>query len=492
MPSPASSPTSSSRKRSRLRAVAVDGAHPRVLHGGGPARGDVGAIGRRSAGRARIRGASGGSARDHGPVGREARGRRGRGGFEEGPGRAMAERITFDRSLYLPEAVEAAAAAYAEHAQIEVTTEPTRVVAVDRPAAVSTIRTWCTRSATTSCYETIVRRRQALEEVTSGATQPDPARSRSSRRTTWDSFAGDGSRGKVLVTNDAGDWAFLSEAEFERPAWRDASSTGTRASRSCSARASCATGWISTRWRRGSPSATATCAAARTCTSSPLTSRREPSSAERAGRGSAGADMDAETAEKIVDLALQSTSPSITFELQGQGGEPLLNFDVLRHLVEMARSRNERSGRKDAALRRAQQLHRHERGDGRVADRQRRAGEHQARRTGRACTTGTASGLGGSAHADVVRWIEYFHRRYAELGRDPRQWHVDALMTHDPADAWRRGARSSTSTWRAVCEPSTCGRSMPRASMPRPGRRSATRPRSTSTSTGARSTTSSS
>ena len=33
----------------------------------------------------------------------------------------MAERVTFDRSLYVPEAVEAAAAADREHARIEVT-----------------------------------------------------------------------------------------------------------------------------------------------------------------------------------------------------------------------------------------------------------------------------------------------------------------------------------------------------------------------------------
>ena len=43
---------------------------------------------------------------------------------------AMAKRITFDRSLYLPEAVEAAAAAYAEHAGIEVTATGDAVVAV--------------------------------------------------------------------------------------------------------------------------------------------------------------------------------------------------------------------------------------------------------------------------------------------------------------------------------------------------------------------------
>lgn len=42
----------------------------------------------------------------------------------------MAERVAFDRSLYLPEAVEAAVAAYAEHAKIEVTQAAEAVVAV--------------------------------------------------------------------------------------------------------------------------------------------------------------------------------------------------------------------------------------------------------------------------------------------------------------------------------------------------------------------------
>lgn len=42
----------------------------------------------------------------------------------------MAERVSFDRSLYLPEAVEAAVAAYAEHARIEVTSADGAIVAL--------------------------------------------------------------------------------------------------------------------------------------------------------------------------------------------------------------------------------------------------------------------------------------------------------------------------------------------------------------------------
>jgi len=45
----------------------------------------------------------------------------------------MAERVTFDRSLYLPEAVEAAAAAYGEHAQIEVARSDECTVAMISP-----------------------------------------------------------------------------------------------------------------------------------------------------------------------------------------------------------------------------------------------------------------------------------------------------------------------------------------------------------------------
>ena len=42
--------------------------------------------------------------------------------------------------------------------------------------------------------------------------------------------------------------------------------------------------------------------------------------------------MDKKTAERAVDIALQSPEYSLSFEFQG--GEPLLNFEVIRHIVE--------------------------------------------------------------------------------------------------------------------------------------------------------------
>jgi hypothetical protein len=73
----------------------------------------------------------------------------------------MAERVTFDRSLYLPEAVEAAVGAYAEHARFEVsaTEEATVVVisAVVEHDVQSLMHSFCNHVL----HETIARRREA-------------------------------------------------------------------------------------------------------------------------------------------------------------------------------------------------------------------------------------------------------------------------------------------------------------------------------------------
>lgn len=45
-------------------------------------------------------------------------------------------------------------------------------------------------------------------------------------------------------------------------------------------------------------------------------------------------DMSTETADKALDLVFRSPSPSIKIEFQG--GEPLLNFDLIRHIVARA------------------------------------------------------------------------------------------------------------------------------------------------------------
>lgn len=56
------------------------------------------------------------------------------------------------------------------------------------------------------------------------------------------------------------------------------------------------------------------------------------------GTNSSNIYMDKKTAEKAVDIALQSPTRCLTFEFQG--GEPLLNFDIIKHIVEYTEEKN--------------------------------------------------------------------------------------------------------------------------------------------------------
>jgi hypothetical protein len=78
----------------------------------------------------------------------------------------MAKRITFDRSLYLPEAVDAAVAAYAEHAEIEVTPTADGMVAVISGVVGNDPEVVANAFCNHVLYETIARVHQAaLPEV---------------------------------------------------------------------------------------------------------------------------------------------------------------------------------------------------------------------------------------------------------------------------------------------------------------------------------------
>jgi uncharacterized protein len=54
-------------------------------------------------------------------------------------------------------------------------------------------------------------------------------------------------------------------------------------------------------------------------------------------------DMTPETAERALDLMFRSPAPGYTLEFQG--GEPLLNFDLIRHAVPRAKERAARAGK---------------------------------------------------------------------------------------------------------------------------------------------------
>jgi len=267
----------------------------------------------------------------------------------------------------------------------------------------------------------------------------------------WGSIAG-----KVLVTTDSGDWVFLTESAFEdllagrvvagharfeevqrKGIIRDGLDLDAFAERMGRRNRHVRSGlhvhvvMLTSRCNQG-------CASCRV-----------------AGAPAAGTngDMRPETAEKIVDLALQSTAPSITFEFQGQGGEPLLNLDVLRHLVDLARVRNQQAAGKTLTFSVLSNF------TGMTVE----AAEWLIANDVLVCTSldgpahvhdANREWKHGSAHAQVVHWIDYLNRRYVELGRDPRVWNIDALLTttRPMLHAWRdvvdeyvtRGMRSIT------------------------------------------------
>jgi len=63
----------------------------------------------------------------------------------------------------------------------------------------------------------------------------------------------------------------------------------------------------------------------------------------RQSEDKAAFDMSTETADKALELVFRSPNPAIKIEFQG--GEPLLNFELIRHIVEKAESRNKEEKR---------------------------------------------------------------------------------------------------------------------------------------------------
>lgn len=65
--------------------------------------------------------------------------------------------------------------------------------------------------------------------------------------------------------------------------------------------------------------------------------------ANRMPKGAKGFDMSMETAEKTLDVIFESPAQELTIEFQG--GEPALNFAVLRYMVEQGYSKADKTGK---------------------------------------------------------------------------------------------------------------------------------------------------
>lgn len=147
--------------------------------------------------------------------------------------------------------------------------------------------------------------------------------------------------------------------------------------------------------------------------------------ASRADMDATHTDMTKETAEKSVDLVLKSTSPGVTIEFQG--GEPLVNFEVVKHIIEYALEKNKTVGKQleftmvtNLALMDEEKLH------------------YLVEKRVQLCTSidgpehlhdkqRKLPGL--SAHQKAVGWIARINQKYEEMGLDPSLYHVEALLT---------------------------------------------------------------
>ena len=141
--------------------------------------------------------------------------------------------------------------------------------------------------------------------------------------------------------------------------------------------------------------------------------------------GGGKTDMSRAVARRSVDFALKSTNPSITIEFQG--GEPLLNWDVLRDAVLYARRRGRELGREvRLALVSNFSLMTEERARFLVENEvsvctslDGPAGLHNKNRVF----------TGGNSHGETARWIKYFSARAAKQVPDYKTFNPSALLT---------------------------------------------------------------
>jgi len=136
-------------------------------------------------------------------------------------------------------------------------------------------------------------------------------------------------------------------------------------------------------------------------------------------------DMSEETARKVVDMAFQSPSPQIVIEFQG--GEPLANWDVVRFICEYAIEKNKTAG-KDLGFSLVSNLS--------LMDEERLA--YLVDNNVQICTSvdgprdlhdGNRRLVGGSAYDQTVHWMKRIDEAYEGKGLDPDLYHVESLMT---------------------------------------------------------------
>jgi uncharacterized protein len=137
-------------------------------------------------------------------------------------------------------------------------------------------------------------------------------------------------------------------------------------------------------------------------------------------------DMTLETAKSVVDLAMQSTSPYICFEYTG--GEPTINLDAIKFIVEYSKEKNQEAKKVVEHSVVTNMTY--------MTD---EIAQYLVDNEIWVCTSLDGPSIvhnwnrtwqkGASAYENVLYWIKRINQMYLDKGKDPELYHVDALMT---------------------------------------------------------------
>lgn len=234
--------------------------------------------------------------------------------------------------------------------------------------------------------------------------------------------------GKVLLTNDSGAWVFVTSDEFEQFV------AGTLPEDSESWRRLAERNFIRAKFNVEAE-ADAYRRRYRYLTQGPILHILVTTlqcnhtcvycHASREKVGTAGVDMTQETADVVLDRVFKTTAPALTIEFQG--GEPLLNWPVVQHVIESGVQRATETGKKvEFALvtnltlmdeAKFQYLLDH-----RVQISTSLDGPAHVHNKNRPVT-------GCNSFDETVAWIKRINAAYLERGLDPHTYHVEALLT---------------------------------------------------------------
>lgn len=136
------------------------------------------------------------------------------------------------------------------------------------------------------------------------------------------------------------------------------------------------------------------------------------------------ADMDVATAKKALDVIFQSPNPFIAIEFQG--GEPLINWPVVKFVIQEARKKNKKAGKQlDLRLVTNFSLMTEEKY------------KFLIRNKVSLCTSLDGSKnvhdknrvLAGGSHQYPVKWLKRFAKEYPSLAKKGYIWRIGALIT---------------------------------------------------------------